>query len=64
MTPNDFLDKHFYSPQGENTIVGKYDFFVPIVIEILRRVGMILHHFEEDLMTDSTLKYRTAQKVY
>ena len=63
MTPNDYLDEHFYSPQGQKTIAGTYDYFGPIAAEMLRNLGMILHNLEEELMTGRKLKYRIGQET-
>ena len=64
VTPSDFLDEFFYSPQGEKVIAGRYDFFAPIAENILRHVGMILHDLEKDLLNTRQLKYRMAKDVY
>ena len=58
VTPKDFLDEYFYSPQGQKTIDGTYYFIAPLTTEMVRNLGMILHHLEEDLMTERKLKYR------
>ena len=62
MTPNDFLDEYFYSPQGQKTIAGLYNFYAVLSSEMLRNLSTILHDLEEELMTDSKLKYRMGRK--
>ena len=57
MTPSRYLDKYFHAPQGESTIRGKYDFFIPYTSRILDDLGNILQDFEQDLTSNYKLKY-------
>ena len=62
MSPSLYLDQFFHSPQGESTIRGKYDFYLPLTNCILDGLGKILYDFEQDLMTNYKLKYLMGRR--